>query len=61
MEPTTPVRICRDPEDNMVLEAALAALPEVIVVSGDKDLLTLQSFHDIPILSPAEFAKILYA
>jgi putative PIN family toxin of toxin-antitoxin system len=60
VEPTTPVRICRDPEDNMVLEAALAAFPDVLVVSGDKDLLTLRSFHDIPILSPREFVEVLH-
>lgn len=55
VQPMIPVSICRDPEDNKVLEAALAAFPDVVVVTGDQDLLTLKNFHDIPILSPREF------
>jgi putative PIN family toxin of toxin-antitoxin system len=34
---------CRDPKDDMVLECALLAGAEIIV-SGDKDLLTMNSF-----------------
>ena len=59
VEPAVHVHICRDPEDDMLLEAAIAAFPEVVVVSGDKDLLVLRSFRDIPILTPREFIEVL--
>ena len=42
-----------DPADNRILECALAAGADVIV-SGDKHLLALKTFRDMPILSPAE-------
>jgi putative PIN family toxin of toxin-antitoxin system len=45
---------CRDPKDDMVLECAFLAGAEIIV-SGDKDLLTMNSFRGIRILSPREF------
>ena len=62
-EPVVPARridVCRDPTDNMVLEAAVAGQADV-VVSGDKDLLTLSPFEAIPILSPATFLRLLKA
>jgi putative PIN family toxin of toxin-antitoxin system len=49
---------CRDPKDDKFLEAALAGNADCLV-SGDQDLLSMNPFRDIPILSPAEFlAKI---
>lgn len=45
--------VCRDPDDDAVLALARAALADVIV-SGDDDSLSLASFDDIPILSPAQ-------
>ena len=49
---------CRDPKDDKFLEAALGGNADCIV-SGDQDLLSMNPFRDIPILSPAEFlAKI---
>lgn len=51
--------ISEDPEDNRVLEAALAGGAEVIV-SGDHHLLDLERFGTIPIMSPRELlARIL--
>jgi putative PIN family toxin of toxin-antitoxin system len=50
--------VCRHPDDNMVLECALAGHPEYIV-SGDKDLLELKEFRGIRIVRPAEFLKLL--
>jgi putative PIN family toxin of toxin-antitoxin system len=44
--------VCRDPDDDEVLALALAAQVDLIV-SGDDDLLVLQVFEGIPILSPA--------
>lgn len=43
-----------DPDDNRVLEAAAEGAADVIV-SGDRHLLALGSWRDIPILKPAEF------
>jgi putative PIN family toxin of toxin-antitoxin system len=62
-EPVVPARrinVCRDPTDNMVLEAAVAGQADAIV-SGDKDLLTLNPFEGIPILSPAAFLQMLHS
>lgn len=48
------VRACRDPKDNMFLEAAVNGRADVLV-SGTKDLLVLNPFAGIAILSPAEY------
>ena len=48
------IRHCRDPKDDKFLELAVAGCATHIL-SGDSDLLVLQSFEGIPILSPAEF------
>lgn len=45
-----------DPDDNMILATFLAGRAEYLV-SGDSDLLALQ--HQYPILTPAEFARML--
>ncbi|HKY52881.1 MAG TPA: putative toxin-antitoxin system toxin component, PIN family [Anaerolineales bacterium] len=50
----TQVDICRDPDDNILLALALDGKADYIV-SGDKDLLDLVSFREIPIIKPAEF------
>ena len=52
------IEICRDPKDNMVLEAAIAGEAQVIV-SGDEDLLTLDPFRGISIVSPSKFLEML--
>jgi len=49
-----------DPADNRVLEAAIAGSVDY-VVSGDRDLLALDSYEDIPIVMPARFTAILAA
>lgn len=43
-----------DPDDNMVLELAIASRATAII-SGDRDLLGLNPFRGIPILSPGGF------
>lgn len=53
-------QICRDADDDAVLACALAAEANLIV-TGDKDLLVLHPFQDIPILTPASAIKILAA
>ena len=44
---------CRDRNDDMFLETALIAVCP-IVVTGDEDLLAMNPWHEISILSPAE-------
>jgi putative PIN family toxin of toxin-antitoxin system len=50
--------VSRDPDDNRVLEAAIAGHADYIV-TRDGDLLDLQEFEGIPIVSPARFLAIL--
>jgi predicted nucleic acid-binding protein len=45
---------CRDPDDDMVLECAVVSGAQM-VVTGDKDLLTMNPFNGIEIVTPAEF------
>jgi putative PIN family toxin of toxin-antitoxin system len=47
---------CRDPKDNKFLELAVSGKADCIV-SGDDDLLILNPFRGIEILSPDEFLK----
>lgn len=51
--PPLPAPVCHDPDDDAILALAVAARAETIV-NGDKDLLVLGSYADIPILSLAE-------
>jgi putative PIN family toxin of toxin-antitoxin system len=46
--------VTADPDDNRVLECAVAAASEVIV-SGDSDLLQLGTFRGIPLMTVAAF------
>ncbi len=54
---TKSVSVCRDAKDNMILETAMMGKCECIV-TGDKDLLTLQSYKDIAICSPIQFLTV---
>ncbi|MCE7040711.1 putative toxin-antitoxin system toxin component, PIN family [Dyadobacter sp. CY312] len=45
---------CRDPKDNMFLELAISA-KAVCIISGDLDLLVLNTFRNIPIINAAAF------
>lgn len=45
---------CRDPKDNPFLALALVAEASV-VVSSDEDLLVLDPWRGIPVVTPAEF------
>jgi uncharacterized protein len=47
---------CRDPRDNKFLALALSCSAQVLV-SSDADLLVLNPWQDIPILTPAQFLK----
>ncbi|MCF6334209.1 MAG: putative toxin-antitoxin system toxin component, PIN family [Spirochaetales bacterium] len=50
--------ICRDRDDHIILECAEKSNAEFII-TGDKDLLVLQKYHNTQIVSPADFLKIL--
>ncbi|HEV2853952.1 MAG TPA: putative toxin-antitoxin system toxin component, PIN family [Thermoanaerobaculia bacterium] len=52
------IQVCRDPDDDKLLEIAVGGEAEVIV-TGDEDLLVLTPFRGIPILSPAKFLQRL--
>ena len=59
VKPTVKINVCRDPEDNFIIEMAIAA-QATHIVTRDKDLLELKSlFKDIPILSPEDFLYLL--
>src|SRR6266567_1235131 len=47
------LQVSRDPDDDAILACALAAQADLIV-SGDEDLLVLQAFEGIPILTAAQ-------
>jgi putative PIN family toxin of toxin-antitoxin system len=48
-----------DPDDEMILECALAAEADFIVSGDKKHLLALRQFQGIPIVSPAELLRHL--
>ena len=53
------ITACRDPKDDKFLELAVNGSADVIV-SGDADLLSLQVFRGIPVVTPAHFMQALY-
>jgi len=50
------IAVCRDPDDDAILATAVAGNADCIV-TGDEDLLVLESFRNIRILRPAQFAR----
>ncbi len=52
----TPIAVSRDADDDKFIETAMVGRAEYII-SGDKDLLTLESYEEIKILKPAEFLE----
>lgn len=50
------VAACRDPDDDKFLELAINGNADVIV-SGDADLLALDTFRGIPIITAAAFGR----
>ena len=50
--------VCRDPDDDVVLATAKAASADCIL-TGDQDLLVLERFESIAILSPRMFVEIM--
>ena len=54
--PRITVTACSDPDDNRILECAIEAEVPVIV-TGDTDLLRLNPYAEIAIVSPATFLR----
>ena len=57
IEITTKINLCRDPKDNKFLELAVHGKADYLI-SGDQDLLILNPFQEISILSPQAFTLI---
>lgn len=49
-----PIRVCRDPRDDKFLEVAVHGRADAII-TGDADLLALDPFHGIAILTPSAY------
>lgn len=49
-----PIRACRDPHDDMFLEAAVNSNADFII-TGDEDLLEMHPFKGVKIVNPTEF------
>jgi putative PIN family toxin of toxin-antitoxin system len=51
------IRACRDSKDDKFLELAAGGRADMIV-TGDKDLLTLHPFHGVSIMTPARYLEL---
>lgn len=60
VSPQRRIAACRDPKDDKFLEVAVGGRADVMV-SGDADLLSLDPFEGIPIVTPARFLTMLDA
>jgi uncharacterized protein len=54
------LRACRDPDDDKLLETAILGAADYLV-TGDQDLLVLDPFQGIPIVTPARFVSLVAA
>ncbi len=57
IETTEVVQICRDPKDDRVLELGVSG-NATYIVTGDDDLLVLNPFRGIGIVTPAQFLRL---
>ena len=58
IEITESVQACRDPDDDRILELAVNGAAACIV-TGDSDLLVMNPFRGVKILTPAGFLRSL--
>lgn len=54
------IKACRDPKDDMYLELALSGKADCII-TNDADLIVLNPFENIPIITPKEFLDRFYS
>lgn len=59
VEPSETIEACRDPKDDMYLELAINA-EAACIVSGDADLLDMENYRGIPIVTAREFLDGAY-
>lgn len=57
VEITESIQECRDPEDDKILELAVSG-GAACIVTGDADLLALNPFRGIAVVTPAEFLAL---
>jgi len=50
------IHACRDVKDNMILEVAVNGSADLLV-TGDRDLLSLNPFQGIPIVTPLKYVR----
>lgn len=58
VEPADVPRVTRDPDDDHVVAAAVAAGASFLV-TGDKDLMALAGYEGFEIIAPVEFLRVL--
>jgi predicted nucleic acid-binding protein len=58
VQPSITLQVTTDPDDNRVLECAIAGHADLIV-SKDRHLLTLRTFRGISIINGSDFRRIL--
>lgn len=51
------INVCRDPDDDRIIETAVMGGCEYIV-SGDKDLLSLKSYQEVNIVTSSDFLSL---
>lgn len=54
--PHSHIEICRDPDDNKFLSCAIDS-KSLYIVSGDRDLLVLEKYKDITIVTAKDFCE----
>jgi uncharacterized protein len=52
------IRVCRDPNDDFLIETAVAGGADYLV-TGDEDLLSLKEYRGVPIVRLYDFLAIL--
>lgn len=57
IDPTSRVSVCRDDDDNRVLECAVDGKADYIV-TGDKDLLNLRVFEGVKIVNASDLLQL---
>lgn len=57
IEPVSRIELCRDPDDNKFLECAKDSRA-LYIVSGDRDLLVIEKYENIQIVTAKEFCEL---
>lgn len=57
VEPTETITDCKDPKDNQFLEIAISANARLLVTGDHKDLITMNPYRGLEILTAREFLE----